>query len=120
MESFTEELESIEAIRSIFQGQRKEARQGPKIPLVFFGFSCQLRFPGHVQVILTFSVDIEAGQSGTNIPRSFLHIPPWMTEHEAGLLAGGMTVTEIDPRSPEAFDGRKNGATTMTAAMIAS
>jgi hypothetical protein len=30
-----------------------------------------------------------------------------------------MTATEIDPRSPEVFDGRKSGATMMPAAKIA-
>jgi hypothetical protein len=38
-----------------------------------------------------------------------------MTEHEAGLPGGGMMATKIDPRSPEAFDGRKSGTTTMPA-----
>lgn len=36
-----------------------------------------------------------------------------MTEQEAGLPAGGTMETETDPKSQEAFVGRKSGATTM-------
>lgn len=66
------------------------------------------------------SVEIGADLSGTNILISFLDSPPWLTEHEVGLPVGETTATEIDPKSQEAFDGRKRGAMTIAAAAAAT
>lgn len=85
---------------------------GGHIALVHFGYSAPVvsRSRAHQ---LSVSINILADLSGTNKLLSFLIIPLWTTEHEAGLLVGEIMETEIGPKNPEAFVGRKSGATTM-------